>query len=197
MGIKGRDRRGGGGGTPDSFADCKLLCSIVKIRLLCKLICCGTIWLVCAECEASPIALCWTGWIGVMFGFFIAASAAWSCCCCWCWAESCVVILIICDNLFGNDERDGDCRRFTSELFVLFTGNDCGRTVGAADPTPMELMLLFDAPFPFSIDVRSESLPAVGGSDVCCWRSKYDCTAFFWNAFSVIFETRVVLLGSK
>lgn len=42
-GITGRERRGGGGGTPDSFADCKLLCSMVMIRLLCKLICCGTI----------------------------------------------------------------------------------------------------------------------------------------------------------
>lgn len=106
-------------------------------------------------------------------------------------------MLMICDNLFGNEERDGDCSRFAIELFVLFTGNDCGRTVGAADPMPIELMLLFDAPFPFSIDVRSESLPMAGGSEVCCCRSKYDCTAFFWNAFSVILETRVVLLGSK
>lgn len=166
------------------------------IRLLCKLICCGTNWLVCAECDASSTALCWTGCIGVMFGLFLAASAAWSCCC-WCCAESWVVILMICDNLFGNDERDGDCSKFAIELLVLFTGNDCGRTVGTADPMPTEFILLFDAPFPFSIDERSDSLLTAGGSDVCCWRSKYDWTAFFWNAFSVIFETRVVLLGSK
>lgn len=86
---------------------------------------------------------------------------------------------MICDNLFGNEERDGDCRMFAIELLVLFTGNDWGRIAGTAAPMPTELMLLFDDPFPFTIDARNESLPVVGGSDVCCCRSKYDCTAFF------------------
>lgn len=110
MGITGRERRGGGNGTPETFADCKLLCTMVMILLLSKVICCGTTWLVCVELDTSSFAL----WL------FSEVWASWSSCCWWwCFAESRVVILIICDNLFGNDDRDGDCKIFAIDSFVL------------------------------------------------------------------------------
>lgn len=56
------------------------------------------------------------------------------------WAANCVVKLIICDNLLGNDSRV--CGIDSIDVLILFTGNDCGRVI----------LVTFELnPFPFVI----------------------------------------------
>lgn len=215
IGIRGRDRRGGGGGTPDSFAIWRLL-SIVITQLLCETVCWVLTWSDCFACNSSDrslplvmpfkfaVALCtWVDLVGVTgtlpllkfetdnnsVDWVMAAFAAA------CWAANCVVILIICDSLLGNDERA--CEIDGIDVFVLVTGSDCGRIVTLFVLLVLPLiwlaLLWLVFPFVFPFERICSLLPV----DICCWRSKYDWTAFFCSAFSAVLDTRVVLLGSR
>lgn len=186
---------GGGGGTPDSLAACKLLCSIVIIRLS-RTHCCSF----CTDCSdrTTELNIAWwyiavdcvgdNGAVEFLDGtiprpnellnnassFDVIGDDGWP-----------LPILIICDNLVGSEERDWAI--ICSWFAVLVSGNDCGR----AELGGFAAGLLLGRVTSFGVGFWCWYCCC------CCWRSKYDCTAFFWNAFSAVFGIRVVFVGSK
>lgn len=108
--------------------------------------------------------------------WFVGDAITDNCCCCCCCGDLLFGLRLFSCMLLGNEERE--CISILDAFDCI--GKDCGR--GGFLIFCCEFIKFLATSFSFAVD---------------CWRSKYDWTAFFWNALSAGFGTRVVLLGSR